>query len=114
MTRWLAIFVFLAALILSAPTARTAARSAPDTPDPALQNADLAWDRGDYVAALSGYLQLLDGPNADAVLEPIALTTGELYHTTEITTDGALPKFSPDGRYFVYESGTGARRVTRI
>jgi hypothetical protein len=84
------------------------------TSDPLLHTADLAWERGDYVAALTGYLQLLDSPNADAVLEPIALQTGELYRTIEITRDGALPQFSPDGRYFTYETGTASRRSLHL
>ena len=81
--------------------------------DPPLQIADLAWERGDYPAALAGYLRLLDSPDA-AVLEPIALRTGELYATTELTRDGALPQFSPDGRYLLYETGPVATRVTRV
>jgi hypothetical protein len=84
------------------------------TSDPLLQTADLAWERGEYVAALTGYLQLLDSPNADAVLEPIALQTGELYRTTEITRDGALPQFSPDGRQFTYETGATSRRAIHL
>jgi hypothetical protein len=76
--------------------------------------ADLAWDRGDYPAALSGYLRLLDSPDAASVLEPIALRTGELYTTTELTRDGASPQFSPDGRYILCEHGPAATRVTRL
>ena len=81
--------------------------------DPPLQIADLAWERGDYPTALAGYLRLLDSTDA-AVLEPIALRTGELYATTELTRDGALPQFSPDGRYLLYETGPVATRVTRV
>ena len=62
--------------------------------------------RGDYRTALSGYLRLLDSPDAASVLEPIALRTGELYETTELTRDGAVPQFSPDGKYILYENGT--------
>jgi len=40
--------------------------------DSPLQLAELAWDRGDYPAALTGFLQLLDSPQGDSVLEPIA------------------------------------------
>jgi len=82
-----------------------------DTP---LQSATLAWERGDYVTALTGYLQILDSPDASAALESIALQTGELYHTTELTADGAAPLFSPDGRYLTYETGTGIARRTRV
>jgi hypothetical protein len=82
--------------------------------DTSLEAAALAWERGDYVAALSAYLQILESSSADAALETIALQTGELYHTTEITTDGATPAFSPDGRYFLYETGPALQRRTRL
>jgi len=86
-------------------------RGVSDTP---LQSAALAWDRGDYVDALTTYLQVLDSPSADASLETIALQTGELYRTTELTTDGDAPLFSPDGRYIAYETGTSVAPRTRI
>jgi hypothetical protein len=70
------------------------APAAVGTSDSPLQSAALAWERGDYVAALTSYLQLLDSPDADRVLEPIALQTGELYQTLELTPDGAEPRFS--------------------
>jgi hypothetical protein len=79
-----------------------------------LDAAALAWDRGDYVTALTTYQQLLDSPDADRVLEPIALQTGELFRTTELTRDGSNPQFSPDGRFITYETGTGPSRVTRL
>ena len=40
----------------------------------------LAWDKGDYVTALTAYHELLNGPDRAAVLEPIALRTGELFN----------------------------------
>ncbi len=82
-----------------------------DTP---LQSAALAWDRGDYVSALTAYLQILDSPAAGEALEAIALQTGELYHTTELTADGQAPRFSPDGRHVAYETGAGFNRRTRV
>ena len=82
--------------------------------DTRLQSAELEWDRGNYVAALETYLQILDTQPAGPELEAIALQTGELYHTTELTTDGAAPRFSPDGRALLYETGTGLMRVTRL
>ncbi|MCA1649835.1 MAG: M20/M25/M40 family metallo-hydrolase [Acidobacteria bacterium] len=81
---------------------------------PVLLEADLAWERGDYVTALTRYLALLDSSDAQRLLEPIALQTGELFHTTELTADGTAPQFSPDSEYLAYETGTGVRRVTRI
>jgi Tol biopolymer transport system component len=82
-----------------------------DTP---LQQAALAWDRGDYTTALKIYLQLLDAPDPAPSIEPIALQTGELYRTTELTDNGDAPVFSPDGKTVAYETGAGLRRVTKI
>jgi hypothetical protein len=76
--------------------------------------ANSAWQRGDYIAALSGYLRALNGPGGDDYLEPIALTTGELYRSYELTADGRAGRFSPDGRYIVYETGLETSRRTRI
>lgn len=77
-----------------------------------LAGADVAWDRGDYPRALTEYLALLDGAPAEDVVEAIALQTGELFKTTELTTDGGAPRFSPDGRYLSYEAGRGLARRT--
>ena len=82
--------------------------------DSPLETAALAWDRGDYVSALQTYLKVLDSPDAGASLETIALQTGELFHTIELTTDGAEPEFSPDSKHFTYETGTGVTRTTRL
>ncbi len=86
-------------------------RGASDTP---LQSAAVAWDRGDYVAALNTYLQVLDSASADSALETIALQTGELYRTTELTADGDVPLFSPDSRLIAYRTGTLLAPKTRI
>src|SRR5262245_30056948 len=91
-------------------------------PSPTLAGADDDWDRGDYVAALTAYQQLLNGPDAASLLEPIALQTGELFRTTELTTDGANPTFAGDGRHFSFETGpgvsagtaSGAVRITHV
>ena len=53
-------------------------------------------------------------PQGEAALEPIALQTGELFHTTELTADWVAPPFSPDGRFLLYETGAGPARVTRL
>jgi Tol biopolymer transport system component len=79
-----------------------------------LTSADLAWDRGDYPRALTGYLALLDASPSEDVIEAIALQTGELFKTTELTSDGAAPRFSPDGRYLSYEVGRGLARRIRL
>jgi Tol biopolymer transport system component len=79
-----------------------------------LQEAHVAWERGDYVAALKGYLAILNSPAAESALEAIALQTGELYETIELTTDGTAPRFSPDGRHITYETVTTAGRLVRV
>lgn len=93
-----------------APAAALPRQAAPA----ALTDALSAWDRGEYPAALHAFLELLDSPDAAAVLAPIALHTGELYTTVELTADGDLPRFSPDGRYFSYEAGRGRTRRTLV
>ena len=69
---------------------------------------------GGYVAALTTYLQVIDSPQADSALEAIALQTGELFRTTELTTDGASPAFSPDGQVVLFETGPVGARVIRL
>ena len=78
------------------------------------ESAVMAWDRGDYVVALEGFQRLLAAPGGDRHLEPLALLTGELYHTTELTPDGRAPRFSADGRMALLESGMGAGRVLQV
>ena len=73
-----------------------------------------AWERGDYIVALTGYIQVVNAPDGDAWLEPIALTTGELFKTRELTPDGRAPRFSPDNRFIAYETGLETSRRTRI
>ena len=81
--------------------------------DGALRDALVAWDRGDYIAALTLYLKALASAS-EPESTSIALATGELYTTIELTTDGSAPRFSPDGRSLTYESGTGTKRRIRI
>jgi hypothetical protein len=73
-----------------------------------------AWERGDYSTALSGYLQVVSAPGGDAFFERIALTTGELFETRELTPDGRAPRFSPDNKYVAYETGLETSRRTRV
>ena len=88
--------------------------SGQQAPKPDFDTATLAWDRGDYVAALAAYKALLAAPGGEKWLEPIALQTGELFQAHEVTADGANPRFSPDGRFVAYETGSGTNRLTHI
>lgn len=85
--------------------------SGQSSPESELRTADLAWDAGDYVTALNGYIRLLSATSADQVLEHIALQTGELYRTDEITVDGVSPRFSPDGALVAFETDVRTRIV---
>jgi len=82
--------------------------------DSPLQLADLAWSRGDYPAALTAYLRILDSSPDDRAVEEIARRTGEVYQVTDVTTDGGAPQFGPRDVHFVYEAGSGSRRLTRL
>ena len=114
----------LAALLAAGWIQLTGRDRPPDDTPPAadLQRAADAWDTGDYVAALTTYQELLSGPQADAALETIALQTGELFRTIELTANGANPVFSPDSRHLSFETGaavnagvaSGAGRVTHV
>jgi len=102
-------FTLLASLAFA-----SAVRLHAQSPTVDLETANVAWDRGAYITALEAYARLLGSPSAAQVLEPIALTTGELFHTLEITPDGRAPRISGDGRFLSYETGMGAGAVTRL
>ena len=80
----------------------------------AYDSAYFAWERGQYITALDGMLRVLRSPDANVYHERIALLTGELFKTTELSPDGRNVRWSPDGRYGLYETGTGANRVTHV
>jgi hypothetical protein len=85
--------------------------------DPApmdLRLADMAWNEGNYIQALTAYIRLLAAPSADRYFESIALQTGELFVSEELTADGRNPRLSPDGRLISYETGPAGRPMTRI
>jgi hypothetical protein len=91
--------------------------SAVDVPSAASRAFDAAtdaWDRGDYITALTEYLRLLNGPDGPAFFDRIALQTGELYQSSELTADGRNPVFSPDGRFVSFETGLEVSRRTRV
>ena len=87
-------------------------------PDPGIRarydSAFYAWDAGRYPEALERLQRILSSPDGEQLLEPIALLTGELYHTVEITRDGRAPRWSGDGKHVAYETGSGDASVTHI
>ena len=70
-----------------------------------MQEATIAWEMGKYPDALQAFLRLIEGPNSATYFDRIALITGELFHTYELTTDGAAARVSPDGRFVAFENG---------
>jgi hypothetical protein len=93
----------------------TATSATNDTPQAkALREAHDAWAQGDYITALNGYIALLNGPGGEVFHDAIALQTGELYRSSELTRDGRNPRFSRDARFIAYETGLEVSRRTRI
>ncbi|MFN0112842.1 MAG: M20/M25/M40 family metallo-hydrolase [Blastocatellia bacterium] len=79
-----------------------------------LRSANEAWLEGKYADALRTYLRLVKSPAGDQLVETIARQTGELFQTSEITTDGNIPKMNADGNVVAYETGAGMATVTRL
>ncbi|MEX2570212.1 MAG: M28 family peptidase [Gemmatimonadota bacterium] len=77
-------------------------------------SAFFAWDRGDYVTSLEHAERLLEAPGGQALLQQVALLTGELYEVEEIAPDGEYLRWSADGRYLSYETGTGGQARTHV
>jgi hypothetical protein len=66
-----------------------------------------AWERGDYVSALEGYLAALNGRAGDRLKDEIASFTGELFEVATLTDAGTDIRIGPDGRLGTYAVGTG-------
>ena len=108
-------FAAATALLCSSMSAVSAQAAARDLPTAERwQDAELAWERGDYVRALTGLETVLRGTDASTFRERIALLTGENWHTSHVADDARAPRFSPDGRRAAYETGQGAARITRV
>jgi len=100
-----------AAVCLVFPAVTTAQAVPPDTGS---LPARLAWERGDYPEALRGFSALLESSSGDRYVEEIALITGELYRTTELTRDGRGVRVSPSGKLASFETGVGAARMSYV
>jgi hypothetical protein len=122
MRRWIAALSLLAVsatavitLHSQTPAASPASSAqAAMTPATRWQRATDAWEAGEYPPALEDLRALMRSPAAGDYLERVALLTGELYSTTELTTDGRNPKISADGQFASYESGPTTAPVTRL
>jgi hypothetical protein len=100
--------------VVSLASIAAAVHVAQDSQSAELRTADNQWNDGNYVAALTSYIRMLNSPSGERYLERIASQTGELYVTEEITTDGRNPRVSGDGRFISYETGPAKALVTRI
>jgi hypothetical protein len=114
--------VAIAAVVMAVATALFAGSVAtpnalafePDELDHLWETAYLAWDGGDYVAALEGFIEILDAPGGDRFFEPIALLTGELYRVDEVAPDGRGSSISPDGRRAAFQVTEEGKTITRV
>lgn len=75
----------------------------PDDAQALFDDARFAWDEGEYVEALEGFQAVLDHDEGEQFFDDIALITGELYETVELSDDGENVRFSPDGQYAAYD-----------
>ncbi len=107
-----ATLVVLAAGVVA--RARVPGEQAAASPADRWRRAQDAWDAGRYPAALDDLRAILQSPAAAEFRERIALLTGELFVTTELTTDGRAPKISATGKYVAFETGPAARPITRV
>lgn len=101
-------FLSIAAAV---PAAAQVIRPIGDAP---FDSALYAWEGGRFTDALRCLDGLLAGSNSARYRVPAALLTGELYQTSELTTDGRTARWSPDGAYASYMSGTGASALTHV
>jgi hypothetical protein len=87
------------------------------SPDPAqkrFEDARIAWEDGDFPAALRTFEALLAGADASRFLNQIAQITGTAWESTELTADGAPTAnptliWSPSGKVFAFEDGVVMR-----
>jgi len=91
-------------LLLAAATASLAAQGDPRA---RLVDAERQWRAGRDDSSLVALGALLRDSQAQALLPQIAELTGEPFRTIEVAKDARNPRWAPDGRRVVYESGTG-------
>ena len=110
----IAVITVAAPLFLLAQTPAKPAAAPPASADALYRRATEAWEAGNYPEEFTALLQLMKSPAAADYRDRVALLTGELFVTTELTTDGRNPKISPDGKYVAYETGAATEPVTRL
>jgi hypothetical protein len=101
-------------LLLALVPAVALSAQGPDASAARWTRADVAWQAGDYAHALATLDSLLTSADAAAYRQRIALLTGEAWHTDLVAENARAPRWSPDGRWVAYETGTGAARRTVV
>src|SRR5688500_2325206 len=99
----------VAALLLQLPVMAAGQRT--DRAQMQYDSAYCAWREGKYPVALARLRRVLVGADAARFTEPAALLTGELYRSIEvvptqryvINVAANAPRWSPDGRHFIFE-----------
>lgn len=79
-----------------------------------VERATHLWDAGDYPAALTILSRLLQAPQPEEILKPIALLTGEWFTTHALAEDGRNIRISGDGRFGAWEVGAGSTAVLTV
>jgi hypothetical protein len=77
-------------------------------------SAYFAWSRGDYPAALRHAEHVLTAPGGEALLDRVALLTGEKYRVRPVAPDGRGVRWSRDGHLALFETGAGVAVRTHV
>jgi Tol biopolymer transport system component len=104
----------LAGSLLAAPGSQERTSGTAGSPESVWADAADDWQSGRYPDALASLTALASGPSSADFHDRIALLTGDLYSTLEITTDGRSPRVSRTGEYVMYETGPAGRVTTRV
>ncbi|MEQ8329480.1 MAG: M20/M25/M40 family metallo-hydrolase [Longimicrobiales bacterium] len=102
-------------LLAAAVLAPAAAAQMPPMPDhPVLRDGWLAWDAGDYPAALRAYRSVLAGPDGASHLREVAALTGEVHPVMEVAADGTDLRMAPDGSRASFDVFWRGRVLTHL
>jgi len=108
------LLVLCSIVLIAATSSPVAAQQPQDELTRRFDDAFFAWDSGDYIDGIEGFLAILDAPGGDRFLEDIAVISGELYVTEEVAADGRNIRISPDGSLAGYETTGDGRTTTHV
>ncbi|MDB4875861.1 MAG: hypothetical protein JWM41_2307 [Gemmatimonadetes bacterium] len=107
-------FPLAPALLIAGGMLATAQQPTTSTTATTYARAAQEWQRGNYPTALQDLIAVVSAADGAAYLERAALLTGEVYKTTELTTDGRSVRWGTSANFASYETGAGRGRVTRV